>query len=266
MAQSSSIEWTEMTWNPCGGCSFSSPGCLKCYALKMAHRLAAMGQSKYQGTTTKTNGRPRWTGKIVLDEAALELPRRWQRPRMIFVNSMSDLFHEAVPFEFIAGVFAVMESCPQHTFQVLTKRSARLLETASSLPWPSNVQMGVSVETTDYRFRIDQLRATGAQVKFLSLEPLLGPLADLNLQGIDWVIVGGESGPGGRPMKREWVTGIRDQCVRARIPFFFKQWGRLVNNPNPQDPTAKQNGGTAKGGRLLDGQTWDDMPNGQPLA
>ena len=162
MAQSSAIEWTEATWNAIGGCSMCGPGCGHCYALTMAHRLAAMGQSKYQGTTTSAEGRLRWTGTITLNEEVLDQPRRWHRPRTIFVNSMSDLFHHAVPFEFIARLFDVMESCPQHTFQVLTKRSKRLLEAASDLPWPANLWMGVSVEDAEHAFRIDQLRATGA--------------------------------------------------------------------------------------------------------
>ncbi|MBP7936888.1 MAG: phage Gp37/Gp68 family protein [Phycisphaerae bacterium] len=260
MAQTSTIEWTELTWNPCAGCTMCSPGCAHCYALPMAHRLHAMGQPKYQGTTTTEGGRLRWTGKIVLDEKALDQPRRWLESRTIFVNSMSDLFHEAVPVEFIVRVFAVMADCPQHTFQVLTKRSQRLLELSPRLPWPENVWMGVSVENAESTFRIDELRATGAWVKFLSLEPLLGPIPSLNLRGINWVIVGGESGPGARPMAHGWVTSIQEQCVRARIPFFFKQWGHVRNNPNGADPTAKQNGGTAKGGRLLDGETWDDTP------
>jgi protein gp37 len=219
-----------------------------------------MGHPKYQGTTTRINGKTRWTGAIMFDEEVLNQARRWSKPRTIFVDSMSDLFHDAVPVKFITRVFSVMQQLRKHTFQVLTKRSSRLLELAPCLPWPANVWMGVSVETADYGFRIGHLRATGAKVKFLSLEPLLGAMPNLDLRGIHWVIVGGESGPGARPMKREWANDICDQCTRAGIPYFFKQWGRLDNNPDRQDPTAKQNGGTAKGGRLLDGRIWDAMP------
>lgn len=266
MTTRSTIEWTEVTWNPCTGCTRCSPGCAHCYALPMSHRLAAMGQLKYQGTTTRATGKLRWTGKIKLDETVLEQPRKWRTPRIIFVNSMSDLFHEAVSLEFIRRVFGVMESCPQHTFQVLTKRSERLLETATDLPWPANVWMGVSVENDDFTFRIDHLRETVAKVKFLSVEPLLGPIPQLNLQGIHWVIAGGESGPGARPMQTEWVRDIRDQCDVAKVAFFFKQWGRIENNPDRADPTAKQNGGTAKGGRLLDSRIWEGMPPTQSIS
>jgi len=251
VAQLSIIEWTECTWNPIAGCSMCSLGCRHCYALPMAHRLAAMGQSKYQGTTAKVNGRLQWTGTIRIDEEVLDQPRRWRRPRTIFVNSMSDLFHDAVPFEFIARLFAVMESCPQHTFQVLTKRSQRLLETEAHLPWPASIWMGVSVENPENTFRIDQLRATGAKVKFLSLEPLLGPLPELDLHGIDWVIVGGESGPGARPMDLAWVRQIRDRCVARGVRFFFKQWGGIDKK---------------KAGRVLDGRTWDEMPESAAAA
>lgn len=260
MAQNSSIEWTEMTWNPCAGCSAISPGCARCYALRMAHRLAAMGQDKYRGTTSNSNGKVTWTGQINLDKEALKQPSRWKEPRTIFVNSMSDLFHENVSLSFILRSFMVMQNANWHRFQVLTKRSERLLELNELLPWTPNVWMGCSVENASYTHRIDHLRHTGAEIKFLSLEPLLGPLPNLNLEGIDWVIAGGESGPGARPMDPAWVIDIRDQCAAARVPFFFKQFGKLSNNPNPNDPTAKRNGGKAKGGRLLEGRTWDEMP------
>lgn len=241
----SKIEWTEVTWNPVAGCSVISPGCTNCYAMRLAARLALMGQEKYAGTTRRSGKRSVWTGQINLVPDALELPRSWHKGRMIFVNSMSDLFHPEVPESFIVRVFSVMQDCPQHTFQILTKRGERLSEVALRLPWPENVWMGVSVENSDYLSRADHLRQVPAHVRFLSVEPLLGPLAGLNLAGIHWVIVGGESGPGARPVDAEWVRDIRDQCVAARVPFFFKQWGG----------TNKK-----KAGRLLDGRTWDELP------
>ena len=229
------IEWTEATWNPVTGCTKMSPGCTHCYAERMAHRLQAMGLDKYR------NG-----FRITLHPDVLEAPLRWKKPRMIFVNSMSDLFHHDVPLDFIYQVFEVMRKASRHSFQVLTKRAKRLRAIAPSLPWPENVWMGVSVEHAAYTYRIDMLRQTGAAVKFLSLEPLLGPLPNLDLTGIHWVIVGGESGPGARPMEVEWVRDIRDQCVRAGVPFFFKQWGGVVKK---------------RTGRILDGRTWDEMPS-----
>jgi protein gp37 len=233
MAQST-IEWTNATWNPVTGCTKISPGCKHCYAERMAHRLQAMGQPNY------VNG-----FKLTLHEHMLERPLTWKRPMLIFVNSMSDLFHPDVPLDFIQQVFAVMGRAAWHRFQVLTKRSERLLALSDQLAWPDNVWMGVSVENEAYRFRIDHLRQTGAQVKFLSLEPLLGALPALDLMGIDWVIVGGESGPGARPMSGEWVVDIRQQCLRAGVPFFFKQWGGVKKKKN---------------GRLLEGRTWEQMP------
>ncbi len=201
MAQGSSIEWTEATWNPVAGCTPVSPGCLNCYAARMALRLQYIGEAsgcaKYEGTSKIHNGRPVFTGRVNLDEGSLDLPRRWKKPRLIFVNSMSDLFHDAVPLEFIERVFRVMEECARHTFQVLTKRPERTLELADSLPWPKNVWMGTSVENALYVDRVDKLRAVPAQVRFLSCEPLIGPIRRLPLKGIHWVIVGGESGPGG---------------------------------------------------------------------
>ncbi|MCX5877637.1 MAG: phage Gp37/Gp68 family protein, partial [Deltaproteobacteria bacterium] len=214
MGTKSSIEWTEYTWNPVTGCTKISPGCQNCYAERMAKRLQAMGQPNYSGGF-----------KVAIHENALEAPFRWRRPSMVFVNSMSDLFHKVVPVFFIQKAFEVMRSLPQHQFQILTKRAERLADISQFLPWRDNIWMGVSVENRDYIDRIDTLRQTGALVKFLSIEPLLGPIPELNLTGIDWVIVGGESGPGARPMKKEWVTDIRDQCLDAGVAFFFKQWG-----------------------------------------
>lgn len=238
----SSIEWTDATWNPTTGCDRTSPGCDFCYALTMAARLKAMGQSKYQ-----RDGDPRTSGPgfgLTLHPDVLALPRRWTRPRRVFVNSMSDLFHPEVPIQFIESVFEVMRDTPQHTYQVLTKRSKRLASLADRLDWPGNVWMGVSVENQAYAFRADHLRTVSAGVRFLSIEPLLGPV-EVDLDGIDWVIAGGESGPGARPVEPQWVTSIRDACLSSGTPFFFKQWG----------------GRTPKaGGRTLDGRTWDQYP------
>lgn len=236
MATGSAIEWTNSTWNPVTGCTKISPGCKHCYAERMAKRLKAMGQKNY------ANG-----FSLTLQPHMLELPLKWKTPQTIFVNSMSDLFHQSVPLEYIQRVFAVMNDARWHTFQVLTKRADRLAKLSSHLNWTENIWMGVSVESADYVDRIDQLRSCGAHIKFLSLEPLLGPLANLNLDSIDWVIVGGESGPNSRPIRPEWVTEIRDQCLAAEVPFFFKQWGG-VNK--------------AKAGRKLHGRTWDQMPIG----
>lgn len=233
MAQSA-IEWTEATWNPVTGCNKISPGCKHCYAERIAKRLQAMGQPNY------VNG-----FRLTLHEYMLDRPLHWKSPRIIFVNSMSDLFHQDIPFDFILRVFDTMRQAHWHQFQILTKRSDYLLEVSPKINWPSNVWMGVSVENKDYTFRIDHLRATAANIKFLSLEPLLGPLPNLNLNGIDWVIVGGESGPGARPMLKEWVIDIRDQCLVAKVPFFFKQWGGVQKK---------------KAGRVLQGKTWNEMP------
>lgn len=234
MATNSGIEWTESTWNPLTGCDKISPGCKHCYAERMATRLQAMGHPNYK------NG-----FLLTIHNHILHLPLRWKKPQIIFVNSMSDLFHKEVPFEFIQKIFEVMRRAYWHQFQVLTKRSERLYELSPQIEWPQNVWMGVSVESNKYISRIDHLRGTEAKLKFLSLEPLLGPLPNLNLEGINWVIVGGESGPGARPIAEEWVTDIRDQCLVANVPFFFKQWGG----------TRKK-----KTGRLLQGRTWDEMP------
>ena len=250
MGQKSSIEWTESTWNPLTGCTKISPGCKNCYAERMAHRLQAMGQPNYVNGFTLT-----------VHEQVLALPLRWKSPQRIFVNSMSDMFHEDVPADFILKAFEIMREAEWHNFQVLTKRAARLSELDSKLNWPQNIWMGVSVESQAYTDRIQYLQQTRAAVKFLSLEPLLGPLEGLGLEGIDWVIVGGESGPGAREMKAEWVTSIRDQCRDARIPFFFKQWGKSSFNPNGKDPTIiKSHPQHAKGGCQIEGQVHRALP------
>jgi protein gp37 len=234
MAQGSGIEWTESTWNPVTGCTKISPGCKFCYAERMAKRLQAMGQRNY------VNGfRP------TLQPHMLELPLAWKKPQTIFVNSMSDLFHDEVPLPYLQRVFEVMRRAHWHKFQVLTKRSERLAELDAAIEWAPNIWMGVSVENDGYRSRIDDLRATSARLKFLSLEPLLGPLPDLDLRAIDWVIVGGESGPRARPMDTAWVTDLRDQCRRAGVRFFFKQWGGKNKK---------------RAGRMLEGRTWDQTP------
>lgn len=254
MAQGSSIEWTEATWNPIAGCTPVSPGCLNCYAARMALRLQHIdvsGCGKYAGTAKVHNGRPVFTGRINTDTEALELPKRWRRPRLIFVNSMSDLFHDGVPVDFIISVFAVMEQCKQHTFQVLTKRPERALELANELPWPKNVWMGTSVENALYVHRIHTLRKVPAKVRFLSCEPLIGALKRLPLDGIHWVIAGGESGPGSREMKPEWVEQIRDQCIDSSVSFFFKQWGGVRKS---------------EAGRVLAGRTWDELPRTQGVG
>lgn len=240
----SSIEWTQQTWNPITGCARISPGCQHCYAERMAARLKAMGQPQYQNAIY--NGK--WTGRMKLVSSTLDKPLRRQKPTVYFVNSMSDLFHKDVDMAWLERIWRVMAYTPRHTYQILTKRAELLservramVEVFSILP---NVWLGVSVESSDYLSRIEYLSDTPAAVRFLSLEPLLGPL-DLDLTGIDWVIVGGESGFGARPMKAEWVRDIRDQCVAAGVPFFFKQWGGVWKK---------------RAGRVLDGRTWDEMP------
>jgi protein gp37 len=234
MAHGSSIEWTESTWNPVTGCDKLSPGCKHCYAERMAERLQAMGQANYR------NG-----FELTLQPQMLELPLRWKKPQTIFVNSMSDLFHEDVPLAYVRRVFDVMRRAHWHRFQVLTKRASRLAELDAELSWTPNIWMGVSVESAKYVPRIDDLRRTRAHVRFLSLEPLLGPLPTLDLRGMHWAIVGGESGPRARAMNADWARALRDQCVKAGVPFFFKQWG---------GKNKKQ------AGRVLDGRTWDEMP------
>ena len=251
------IEWTNETWNPTTGCDQISPGCDNCYALTMAKRLKAMGSAKYQA-----DGDPRTSGpgfKLTEHPDALDLPARWKKPRKVFVNSMSDLFHTQVTDEFIGQVWDVMAHCPQHTFQILTKRPQRMAQALGPngcgfyafegpVPCPQpNVWLGTSIETDRYTFRADHLRNTPAAVRFLSLEPLLGPLPSLDLTGIDWVIVGGESGRGARPMDPDWVRDLRDRCVSVGVPFFFKQWGGENKKAT---------------GRVLDGRTWDEYPGG----
>lgn len=237
MAQLSPIEWTEATWNPVTGCTKISPGCAHCYADRMAKRLKAMGMFRYRNAFD-----------VTLQPDVLSLPLKWRTPRVIFVNSMSDLFHELVPEDYVAQVFDVMVKAHWHTFQVLTKRTKRLVELAHQLPWPPNVWMGTSVESARYTWRISDLVSVPAAIRFLSLEPLLAPIHNLPLAGIEWVIVGGESGPGCRPIAAQWVRIIRDECVAARVPFFFKQWGGTRKS---------------KSGRLLDGRLWDEMPQAE---
>ncbi|MBN8612109.1 MAG: phage Gp37/Gp68 family protein [Deltaproteobacteria bacterium] len=244
MSTISSIEWTESTWNPVRGCARVSPGCERCYAERMAHRFSGPGHA-YEGLTVLRKKGPAWTGKVRLVHEALSEPLSWRRGRVVFVNSMSDLFHEDVPLEFIDKVFTTMRNAPQHTFQILTKRAERLAAVASNLPWPSNVWMGVSVESSRYLSRIDHLRTVPAHVRFLSLEPLLESLPDLDLSGMNWVIVGGESGPGARPIEKSWVQQIHANCVASSVPFFFKQWGGVRKKA---------------AGRALDGRTYDEMP------
>lgn len=234
MAHSTSIEWTETTWNPVTGCTKISPGCKHCYAERLANRLEAMGQSRYR------NG-----FKVTLQRDIVDLPLNWREPRLIFVNSMSDLFHEEVPESYILKIFETMQITAWHTFQILTKRSDRLALLAPKLPWPRNVWMGVSVESPAYLFRIRDLIKVPASVRFLSIEPLLESIPKIPLRGVDWVIVGGESGPGCRPMLRSWVCEIRDRCLNQQIPFFFKQWGGVRKKAS---------------GRVLDDKAWDQMP------
>jgi protein gp37 len=241
----SKIEWTDKTWNPTTGCDKISPGCKNCYADRMSKRLKAMGQDKYKNQF-KLTLHPDMLKTQADDKKHLAHPLRWKKPRKIFVNSMSDLFHVDVPLPFIRDVFNICLKADWHVFQILTKRAERLLELNNQLEWPTNVWMGVSVENMDYTDRIDCLRQTNAHVKFLSLEPLLGPLPDLNLTGIDWIITGGESGPKCRPVEADWIRGIRDQCVDQDVPFFFKQWG---------GKNKKKNGNT------LDGGVWEQFPS-----
>ncbi len=234
MSTRSGIEWTETTWNPVTGCTKISHGCKFCYADRMARRLQAMGVEKYR------NG-----FSVTMHPLTIKDPLKWRKPRLVFVNSMSDLFHEEVSVSFIKAVFKTMNQTSRHTFQVLTKRPGRVLEIDGGLTWSPNIWLGTSIESHRWQFRLEELRQTSAQTKFLSLEPLLGPLPDIPMQGIDWVIVGGESGPGARAMEADWVREIRDLCVREHVPFFFKQWGGVFKK---------------RTGRTLDGRTWDQMP------
>jgi len=237
MPNKSRIEWTNSTWNPVTGCDKVSAGCQNCYADRMAKRLQGMGVEKYR------NG-----FEVTLHEEVVEAPLSWTTPRVVFVNSMSDLFHDQIPDEFIKHVFEVMATASQHTFQVLTKRPKRAKRIDSQLTWGPNIWLGATVESRDYRWRIKDLRQTSAAIKFLSLEPLLGPLGQVDYTGIDWAIVGGESGPGARPIRKEWILDIRNQCAEQGVHFFFKQWGGVNKKAT---------------GRSLDGRTYDAMP---PLA
>ncbi len=241
------IEWTESTWNPLAGCTMASPGCTNCYAMRMASRLEAMGMTKYRGTTRKSGGRSVWSGQVNLDDDTLGAPLGWRKPRLVFVNSMSDLFQESVPASFVTKVWHTMKVARWHTYQILTKRPDRMLRILSDgqfevLP---NVWLGTSVENSDYAHRIASLRSLPAAVRFVSFEPLLGPVGAVDLRGIGWAIVGGESGPGSRPIARAWVEEIRSACQVAGVAFFFKQWGGRNKK---------------KTGRTLDGRTWDEMP------
>lgn len=251
MASNSHIEWTEATWNPIVGCSIISPGCTNCYAMRLAGRLEAMGSEKYAGLTRISGGRPKWKGFMRLHVPSLDVPKTWRRGRLVFVNSMSDLFHDRVHTNWIQSIFKVMAETPRHRYQVLTKRPERALSLDEALPWPENIWLGASVENADYIDRIDALRQSSAHVKFLSLEPLLGPLDNLNLHGIDWVIAGGESGPGARPVDPAWIRSIRDECIKQGVAFHFKQWGGANKK---------------KSGRILDGRTWDELPQSRPLV
>lgn len=251
MAALSDIEWTEATWNPVAGCSIISPGCTNCYAMRMAARLDAMGVEKYRGTTRRSGKRAVWTGRVNIDRATIDAPLQWQTPRRIFVNSMSDLFQDGVDEDLIAKVWAVMTRASRHSFQILTKRPERMRSILSSgrfavLP---NVWLGTSVESSAYLHRIQLLRDTPAAIRFVSFEPLIGPIVDPDLTGVHWAIVGGESGPGARLMESWWVEELRDTCIEQRVAFFFKQWGG----------TRKK-----KTGRVLAGRTWDEYPELRP--
>ena len=221
----STIEWTDATWNPVAGCQIVSPGCTNCYAMRMAARLANIGQEKYQGLTRQSGGRHVWNGKITCDEASLAIPSQWRKPRLVFVNSMSDLFHDSVPVAFINRVWTTMEKANRHTFQILTKRPDRMRRVTEHLTLLPNVWLGTSVETTDYLWRLQELQATPAAIRFISFEPLLGPIYRADLTDIHWAIVGGESGPKARPMDEEWVRALKGQCEQQNVAFFFKQWG-----------------------------------------
>jgi protein gp37 len=241
----SAIEWTDATWNPVAGCTIISPGCTNCYAMRMAARLELMGVSKYAGLTRRSGGRAVWTGQVTLDRAALSLPLSWKKPRMIFVNSMSDLFQNTVPSEFIRRVWMTMEAANWHTFQILTKRPERMSRLSRSLPLLPNVWLGTTVENAHHLWRLDYLRRTSAAIRFASFEPLLSSLADVDLDDLDWAIVGGESGPRARPMERAWVEEIKEACRESGTAFFFKQWGGKNK---------------ARAGRTLNGRTWDEYP------
>lgn len=240
------IEWTDATWNPVAGCSIMSAGCTNCYAMRMAARLEAMGVQKYQGLTRKSGGRPKWTGALYLDDNALQIPKTWSRPRNVFVNSMSDLFHPDIPADFVRKVWGVMAETPRHTYQILTKRPDRMaVILQSGFPVLRNVWLGASVEDGRVLHRLDELRQVPAAVRFVSFEPLIGSVAGGSLDGIQWAIVGGESGPKARPMEPTWIDEIFDMCIDSDTAFFFKQWGGLNKK---------------KTGRSYRGRTWDNMP------
>jgi len=239
------IEWTDATWNPVAGCTVLSPGCTNCYAMRMAARLEAMGAAKYRGLTRRSGQRAVWTGRITLDHKALGTPLSWKRPRHIFVNSMSDLFHANVPADFVADVWSTMRATPKHTYQILTKRPDRMAAITSALPVLPNVWLGTSVEDADHLDRIEKLRLVRSVVRFVSFEPLLGSVAAADLSKIHWAIVGGESGPRARPMNPRWVDEIKTVCHRHGTAFFFKQWGGKNKKA---------------AGRLLRGRTYDEMP------
>lgn len=243
----SSIEWTDATWNPVAGCTVISPGCTNCYAMRMAARLEAMGTAKYAGLTRRSGGRAVWSGRVRLDHDSLDAPLRWKKPRMVFVNSMSDLFHDGIPTSFVKKVWSVMEAAHWHTFQILTKRPERMAEFTKLVPALPNVWLGTSVENGDYISRLDHLRKVNAAIRFVSFEPLLSSVVEADLAGIAWAIVGGESGPKARPMNRQWVEEIRRACRESGTAFFFKQWGGKNK---------------ALTGRELDGRTWDEFPKG----
>ena len=247
----SDIEWTDTTWNPLAGCTVISPGCTNCYAMRMAGRLQAMGQEKYAGTTRKSGKRRVWTGRVNVDEKAFALPATWKKPRRVFVNSMSDLFHESVSDEIIGRVWQVMADTPHHTYQVLTKRADRLPELTRELGPLKNVWLGVSVEDADHVWRIDHLKNTSGHVRFISFEPLIGSVGKVNLSGIDWAIVGGESGPGARPMEAVWADEIHAECKRWKTAFFFKQWGGVRKKQT---------------GRVYKNRTWDQYPEARDLT
>ena len=242
----SSIEWTDATWNPVAGCTVLTAGCTNCYAMRMAARLSSMGTPKYQGLTRKSGERYVWTGAVSLDETAIDAPRAWKKPKLIFVNSMSDLFQEAVPIEFIDRVWATMAATPRHTYQILTKRPERMAALSAALPLLKNVWLGTSVENADVLSRLDSLRATRSVVRFVSFEPLIGSVAGADLTDIHWAIVGGESGPRARPIREDWIDEIYERCDDAGTAFFFKQWGGRNKKA---------------AGRRFRGQTWDAMPD-----
>lgn len=240
-----SIEWTDATWNPVAGCTVLTAGCTNCYAMRMAARLEAMGTEKYTGLTRKSGGRAKWTGKIYLDRNSLSIPSTWSKPRRVFVNSMSDLFHSDVPADFIEDVWRVMADTPQHTYQILTKRPDRMIDIVPSLPKLTNVWLGTSVEDRRVLYRIDELRCVPAAVRFISFEPLIGSVAGASLREVHWVIAGGESGPNARFMDPSWIDEIEGMCRSAGAAFFFKQWGGKNKKA---------------AGRTLNGRTYDEMP------